>query len=142
MFVPGLCSKLLLCAGLASVLGQDSGDMPFSETLDSAGSVSLCWGFDSKQETITFQLACKTSGWVGFGLSPSRKMDRADIVLGGGGGESQRDHLLHEVCSPHVLSNSACGWLTLQDRHAVGAQLPQVDGSQDYILLSLKEDST
>ncbi|MBN3287156.1 MOXD2 protein, partial [Polyodon spathula] len=57
--------------------------MPFSETLDSAGSVSLCWGFDSKQETITFQLACKTSGWVGFGLSPSGKMDGADIVLGG-----------------------------------------------------------
>ncbi|MGH0120290.1 UNVERIFIED_CONTAM: hypothetical protein FKN15_060698 [Acipenser sinensis] len=121
MFVPGLCSALLLCTGLASVLGQDSGDMPFNETLDSAGNVSLRWGFDSKQETITFQLACKTRGWVGFGLSPSGEMDGSDIVIGG------------------VNPN---GTTYFTDRHAVDAQLPLVDGSQDYTLLSLKEDAT
>ncbi|XP_034760459.2 DBH-like monooxygenase protein 2 homolog [Acipenser ruthenus] len=121
MFVAGLCSALLLCTGLASVLGQDSGDMPFNETLDSAGNVSLRWGFDSKQETITFQLACKTSGWVGFGLSPSGEMDGSDIVIGG------------------VNPN---GTTYFTDRHAVGDQLPLVDGSQDYTLLSLKEDAT
>ncbi|MGH0115069.1 UNVERIFIED_CONTAM: hypothetical protein FKN15_070589 [Acipenser sinensis] len=121
MFVPGLCSALLLCIGLASVLGQDSGDMPFNETLDSAGNVSLRWGFDSKQETITFQLACKTRGWVGFGLSPSGEMDGSDIVIGG--------------VNPD-------GTTYFTDRHAVGDQLPLVDGSQDYTLLSLKEDAT
>ncbi|XP_071187214.1 DBH-like monooxygenase protein 2 homolog [Salvelinus alpinus] len=43
--------------------------MPFMAHLDPENNVNLKWGFSDVQDTITFQLTVKTTGWVGFGLS-------------------------------------------------------------------------
>ncbi|KAJ8009680.1 hypothetical protein DPEC_G00094020 [Dallia pectoralis] len=91
-------------------------DMPFMEHLDMDNNVSLCWGFSEVQDTITFQLTVKTTGWVGFGFSLNGEMNGADIVIGG------------------VGSNS----IYFMDYHSV-EQIPVVDKKQDYTLLSLTE---
>lgn len=59
--------------------------MPFMAHLDPKNNVNLKWGFSDVQVTITFQLTVKTTGWVGFGLSPNGGMAGADIVIGGVG---------------------------------------------------------
>lgn len=49
--------------------------------------VLLEWRIDYKTKTITFDLTCRTTGYVGFGLQQQQlhqgKDDRADIVIGG-----------------------------------------------------------
>ena len=59
---------------------------PFSATLlkDSSGQpiYELQWSFDVVQQTITFNVLVKTTGWVGFGLSPNGGMIGSDVVTG------------------------------------------------------------
>ncbi len=59
---------------------------PFSATLrtDSTGEplYMLYWKFDKAKETITFSVRVKTTGWVGFGLSPTGDMIGSDVVIG------------------------------------------------------------
>ena len=59
---------------------------PFSATLskDSFGQpfYQLQWTFDVAQQTITFNVLVKTTGWVGFGLSPDGGMVGSDVVTG------------------------------------------------------------
>ena len=57
-------------------------DLPFMEYLDSNQLVLLQWGFDEVVGNITFTLSIKTSGWIGFGLSPKGNMRGADMVIG------------------------------------------------------------
>lgn len=42
----------------------------------------LYWSFNRKAETISFAVRVKTTGWVGFGLSPNGGMTGSDIVIG------------------------------------------------------------
>ncbi|KAM9397619.1 LOW QUALITY PROTEIN: DBH-like monooxygenase protein 2 homolog [Salvelinus alpinus] len=88
--------------------------------LDPENNVNLKWGFSDVQNTITFQLTVKTTGWVGFGLSPNGGAG-ADIVIGGVGRDSNYFKLFKS------------------DYHATGNGFPLVDEKQSYTLLSLIE---
>uniref|UniRef100_A0A668A0Y1 Monooxygenase, DBH-like 1, like n=1 Tax=Myripristis murdjan TaxID=586833 RepID=A0A668A0Y1_9TELE len=91
--------------------------LPFMEYLDPDRNVSLKWGFNDAQGTITFSLSIKSTGWVSLGFSPNGGMEGADIVMGGIGP----------------------GGAYFTDRHATGNILPVVDKQQNYTLLSLTE---
>ena len=43
---------------------------------------ALHWNFDLEQQTIAFAVNVSTTGWVGFGLSPSGQMPQSDVVIG------------------------------------------------------------
>ncbi|KAI4879957.1 hypothetical protein NFI96_018374 [Prochilodus magdalenae] len=103
---------------LSQVLGADVDPaLPFSDYLDPGNNVMLRWGFDLVRDSILFELRVKTTGWVGFGFSPSGGMAGADIVIGGFG--------------PNGIH--------FTDRHAVGNSLPLLDERQDYKLVYLTE---
>ena len=40
----------------------------------------IYWKYD--ELSITFHLVAKTTGWVGFGLSPDGEMENSDVVIG------------------------------------------------------------
>lgn len=82
-----LLLRLLSPVLLAWTGGTSAADdgMPFMEYLDPNHLVCLKWGFDNAQGEITFELAVNSTGWIGFGLSPSGEMYGADIVIGGVG---------------------------------------------------------
>ncbi len=42
----------------------------------------LFWKLVDNDEFIQFEMHCKTTGWVGFGLSPNGDMPGADITIG------------------------------------------------------------
>lgn len=64
--------------------------VPFSSTptayysnfvdLVDQGQYRFYWNFTSTD--IIGEIHCKTSGWVGFGLSPTGNMDKSDVVIG------------------------------------------------------------
>ena len=54
---------------------------PFTKTL-SEGYYYLFWNFSSIDETIQFAVRVKTTGWVGFGISPNGQMPGSDVVIG------------------------------------------------------------
>lgn len=80
----------------------------------------LVWIVDWRQKK-TFHVTAETTGYVGFGLSSNGKMTGADIVIGG------------------VDSK---GRSYFADYHAVGHQIPVRDPSQDWKLLSARENGT
>ena len=53
----------------------------FSSRLDGENYV-LYWKFDYQMKNITFAVSVKTTGWVGFGLSPNGQMPLSDVVTG------------------------------------------------------------
>ncbi|XP_078507305.1 DBH-like monooxygenase protein 2 [Lissotriton helveticus] len=73
---------LFLLSLVPLVLGQLP-DLRFSLTLDTERRVVLQWDFNKTTEEITFDLQVATTGWIGFGLSPSGGVTGADIVIGG-----------------------------------------------------------
>ena len=42
----------------------------------------LNWIFDNTQDTITFNVIVKNTGWFGLGLSPNGGMSNSDVVIG------------------------------------------------------------
>ena len=71
----------------ASLLPLALGSFPLSSTIytDPATGQAiyqLYWTFDDVQKTITFNMVVKTTGWVGFGLSPDGGMVGSDVVIG------------------------------------------------------------
>ena len=70
-----------------SLLPLALGSFPFSSTLATDPATGqalyqLYWTFDSTQKTITFNVVVRTTGWVGFGLSPNGGMVGSDVVIG------------------------------------------------------------
>lgn len=63
------------CRGAAS-------DSSFTNSaiLDANGNYELFWKFDNN--VITFEVQVKTSGWIGFGISPNGGMAGSDMVIG------------------------------------------------------------
>ena len=61
-------------------VGLESSSTGSSFPADSAKPVP--WNFDNDAETISFAVRVKTSGWVGFGLSPNGQMPDSDVVIG------------------------------------------------------------
>ncbi|RVE55850.1 hypothetical protein OJAV_G00230240 [Oryzias javanicus] len=107
----------VLFAWTGGTSAADDG-MPFMEYLDPNRLVCLKWGFDNVQGEITFQLAVNSTGWVGFGFSPSGEMYGADIVIGGVGPNGNY----------------------FNDYHAIGEFMPLLDKEQSYTLLSMVEN--
>lgn len=91
------------------------------ENIDPSGRYQLEWLVDHKNKMITFNVTVHTTGYVGFGLSSNGKMTGADIVIGG------------------VDSK---GKSYFSDYHAVGNQIPVLDPSQDWNLLSARENGS
>ena len=43
---------------------------------------TLYWTFDNEAQNISFAVRVRTTGWVGFGLSPNGLMPQSDVVIG------------------------------------------------------------
>ena len=54
----------------------------FSKVMDGSGNYKLYWSFNRRNENITFAVRVKTTGWVGFGLSPNGQMPNSDVIIG------------------------------------------------------------
>ena len=54
----------------------------FDKVLDQSGYYKLYWSFSRRNETITFAVRVRTTGWVGFGLSPNGQMPNSDVIIG------------------------------------------------------------
>ena len=57
-------------------------DYRFNAQLDGNGDYTLYWNFDVATKNISFAVRVRTTGWVGFGLSPDGKMPQSDVVIG------------------------------------------------------------
>ena len=62
-----------------SELGDDH---PHTIDLQSGHRYILHWTVDRGKKFITFEVSVKTTGWVGFGISPFGGMTKADIAIG------------------------------------------------------------
>ncbi|XP_078510070.1 putative DBH-like monooxygenase protein 2 [Lissotriton helveticus] len=111
---------LLLLSLVPLVLGQLP-ELRFTLTLDPEGRVVLRWDFNKTTEEITFDLQVKTTGWIGFGLSPGGGMTGADIVIGG-------------------VSPAPNQTTYFADYHAVGEVTPVQDTVRNYKLEFLSEN--
>ena len=75
-------SLILFCSLLALCHSRDlSQDYRFSSQLDGDNYV-MYWNFDYQTKNITFAVRVKTTGWIGFGLSPNGQMPQSDVVIG------------------------------------------------------------
>jgi len=45
------------------------------------GRLTFCWKFDASKNSITFVLAAKNRGWIGFGVSAGGGMTNADLAI-------------------------------------------------------------
>lgn len=70
---------LLTLVAFSSVIGQYANE----ETLDGQGRYILRWNLLPESESIEFEVEADTTGFVGFGISPSGTMTGADIFIGG-----------------------------------------------------------
>ena len=43
---------------------------------------TLYWTFDNTAQSIRFAVHVRTTGWIGFGLSPNGQMPQSDVVIG------------------------------------------------------------
>ena len=43
---------------------------------------ALYWSFDNDAQNIQFAVHVRTTGWIGFGLSPNGQMPQSDVVIG------------------------------------------------------------
>ncbi|XP_077443073.1 DBH-like monooxygenase protein 2 homolog isoform X2 [Stigmatopora argus] len=85
--------------------------------LDSNHSVCIKWGVDSTRGNITIKFIVNTTGWIGFGLSPTGDMTGADLVMGGVGPDGDY----------------------FKDYYSAENTYPTEDRLQSYTLLSLNE---
>ncbi|XP_065830167.1 DBH-like monooxygenase protein 1 [Oscarella lobularis] len=110
---------LFACVVLASTSASLSRKYDFSVSLDDANTVWLHWTVDHVMGIINIGIEAKTTGWIGFGLSPTGQMPDSDIVT---------------------------GWVKdgkgfLQDRHSLGRSLPPIDPKQNVELVAATEDN-
>ena len=43
---------------------------------------TLYWSINNDAKTIRFAVRVRTTGWVGFGISPNGQMPQSDVVIG------------------------------------------------------------
>ncbi|EDV25400.1 uncharacterized protein TRIADDRAFT_55459 [Trichoplax adhaerens] len=85
-------------------------------SMDEDSNYRMHWSFNNQDKIMQFTVEVKTTGWIGFGISPyTGQMPGSDVVIG------------------WVDSN---GKAYLQDRFANGRTLPALDDNQDYKLIS------
>ena len=73
-------------------LGDLTEKYPFNTTL-SEGYYYLFWNFSTTDETIQFAVRVKTTGWVGFGISPNGQMPGSDVIIGWIDGQKSYFHV-------------------------------------------------
>lgn len=54
-------------------------EFPMETYLDDRGEYRMLW--NTNETTVVFRLEVKTSGYVGFGISPKGDMKNADIMM-------------------------------------------------------------
>ena len=74
----------LLCSVIALGAANLQGRYPSNAVLLDEGGLyyELHWNYVSSTETISFAVNVSTTGWVGFGLSPTGSMTGSDVVIG------------------------------------------------------------
>ncbi len=72
-----LCGLIQICLGIRDL----SLEYPFNVTLVE-GEYYLYWNFSKAADSIQFGVRVKTTGWIGFGLSPSGQMVGSDVIIG------------------------------------------------------------
>ena len=80
-------SILLLVCFLSAALAAPVNLSRYPHTMvlrkNASGDVyTLYWGSDAKEQTMRFAVHVNTTGWVGFGLSPTGNMSMSDVVIG------------------------------------------------------------
>ena len=78
-------STLLVLASLLAVshCAHDlSRTYRFSSQLRTGDDYTLYWNFDVQTQNISFAVRVRTTGWIGFGLSPNGQMPNSDVVIG------------------------------------------------------------
>ena len=79
-----ISSLTILC--LLSAANSQSGvfkDNTFHVSLDQDSNYRLSWTFDPATQIMTFFLQAKTTGWIGFGISPyTGQMPGSDVIIG------------------------------------------------------------
>ncbi|XP_043075805.1 DBH-like monooxygenase protein 1 homolog [Puntigrus tetrazona] len=75
-----LCALVFLTSLFCSACSHGT-RFVHSASLDADGRYNVKWGFD--ESTITFEVEVETTGYIGFGLSPTGAMSSSDIVIGG-----------------------------------------------------------
>ena len=78
---------------------------PFSLTL-SENEYYLYWNFSQTDETIQFAVRVKTTGWVGFGISPNGQMPGSDVVIGWVDGDESYFHVSACQTELFILNNN------------------------------------
>ena len=116
----------------SATLSKDSFDQPIYQ---------LQWTFDVVQQTITFNVLVKTTGWVGFGLSPNGGMVGSDVVTGwvndtGAYLQVSREPTGGGLMAKNRFTRQFPFHPCIQDRYALAQALPPIDPSQDWLLLS------
>ena len=71
---------LLLLLVERSLAAHDLSTYPFRLNLNER--YTLFWTIDNEAQNITFAVRVRTTGWVGFGLSPNGQMPQSDVVIG------------------------------------------------------------
>ena len=85
-----LAAILLFTCSVAAAAHNLQDKYPFSAVLFNQEEqyYELHWNFTRATETIYFAVNVSTTGWVGFGLSPTGAMVGSDVVIGWVAGEN------------------------------------------------------
>ena len=80
-FLLATCGTVL---SLVAVHGLDLSKYPFRKVLlnDQGQYYALYWNFSIPEATIHIALNVSTTGWVGFGVSPTGHMPGSDVIIG------------------------------------------------------------
>ena len=73
---------LLLLTLVLGALGAHDLSSTYPFRLNLHEDYTLYWTFDNDAQNITFAVRVRTTGWVGFGLSPNGQMPQSDVVIG------------------------------------------------------------
>ena len=118
MYVRVISLPLFLAISFWGCTGDLQQDYRFNVQLDGS-DYTLYWSFDYATKNISFGVRVRTTGWIGFGLSPDGQMPQSDVVIG------------------WVDSNRR---VFLQDRYAERRATPTLDDQQNWILLQGEEE--
>ena len=72
----------LLFTLITSALGTHDLSSTYPFRLDLHDNYTLYWTFDNDAQNITFAVRVRTTGWIGFGVSPNGQMPQSDVVIG------------------------------------------------------------
>jgi len=105
---------------LNDCLGHSGVEIVYNHELELVpeGVYHVKWGFDG--DWIGFELTVQTTGWIGFGISPTGGMEGADILM-----------VWAEDGSAHYM-----------DMHALEHGPPVLDECQDWVLHFISENDT